>query len=299
MQRTKTGPVPSLKPPKAARRYSAGMRRMAWCGLALMAMCIASAPAALAAPPERPRETVLKLVTQIQKADYQGDRAALQHLYAYLEPFIVDEKLASRVRYWRGFALWRRAINGFNESADPKDLEHDLTEAIAEFKESAAKDPAFVDAKVGTISCLGSLIYLALGHADRVQELIAQSSPLVKELRTSSPENPRFVWVLGPILWNLPPERGGGQDKAVENYQKGLEAARKAKDAPVDPLDPSWGEPELLMSLAWSSLNRASPDLDAADKYAHSALALVPYWHYVRDILLPQIQTAKAAKPQT
>jgi len=96
------------------------------------------------------------------------------------------------VRYWRGFALWRRAINGFNESADPKDLEHDLTQAIAEFKESAAKDPAFVDAKVGTISCLGSLIYLALGHADRVQELIAQSSPLVKELRTSSPDNPRL-----------------------------------------------------------------------------------------------------------
>jgi hypothetical protein len=49
------------------------------------------------------------------------------------------------------------------------------------------------------------------------------------------------------------------------------------------------------MSLAWSNLNRTAPDLDAADKYAHSALALVPYWHYVRDILLPQIQTAKAA----
>jgi hypothetical protein len=295
MHRAKTGPIPAAKPQKAARRYSAGMRRIACCELGLMAMCIASAPAALATPPERPRETVLKLVTQIQRADYQGDRAALQHLYAYLEPFIADEKLASRVRYWRGFALWRRAINGFNESADPKDLEHDLTQAIAEFKESTAKDPVFVDAKVGTISCLGSLIYLALGHDDRVQELIAHSSPLVKELRISSPDNPRFVWVLGPILWNTPPERGGGQDKAIENYQKGLEAARKAKDALVDPLDPSWGEPELLMSLAWSNLNRTSPDLNAAGQYAHSAQALVPYWHYVRDILLPQIQTAKAS----
>jgi len=52
------------------------------------------------------------------------------------------------------------------------------------------------------------------------------------------------------------------------------------------------------MSLAWSSLNRATPDVNAADQYAHAALALVPYWHYVRDILLPQIQTAKdAPKP--
>jgi len=52
------------------------------------------------------------------------------------------------------------------------------------------------------------------------------------------------------------------------------------------------------MSLAWSNLNRTTPDLNAADEDAHSALKLVPYWHYVRDILLPQIQKAKgAAKP--
>jgi hypothetical protein len=263
-------------------------------GLALLAALTSFAAVASAAPAERPRETVLKLVAEIQRADYEGNRVALQSLYADLEHFTADEKLASRVRYWRGFALWRRAINGFNESADPKDLEHDLTRAIAEFKESTAKDPAFVDAKVGTISCLGNLVYLAMGHADRMRELIAQSSPLVKELQVSSPDNPRFVWVLGPILWNIPPGRGGGQDKAIESYLKGLEASRKLKGSVTDTLEPSWGEPELLMSLAWSSLNRAAPDPNAADQYAHSALALVPYWHYVRDILLPQIQKAKA-----
>jgi hypothetical protein len=152
-----------------------------------------------------------------------------------------------------------------------------------------------VDAKIGTISCLGNLMYLARGHADRVQELLAQSIPLVKEVRASHPDNPRFIWVLGPILWNTPPERGGGQDNAIESYRKGLESARKLKAIVSDPLEPSWGEPELLMSLGWSTLNRATPDVNAADQYAHSALALVPYWHYVRDILLPQIQTAKAA----
>jgi hypothetical protein len=274
------------------------MRPVNWRAPALIATLLISAAPALGSPAESPRETVIKLVAQIQRADYEGNRPALQSLYADLEPFLTDEKLASRVRYWRGFALWRRAINGFNESADPKDLEHDLTQAIAEFKESTTKDPYFVDAKVGTISCLGSLIYLALGHADRVQELIAQSSPLVKELRVSAPDNPRFIWVLGPILWNIPAERDGGQDKAIESYLKGLESARKLKGSVTDPLEPSWGEPELWMSLAWSNLNRTTPDLNAADQNAHSALALVPYWHYVRDILIPQIQKAKApAKP--
>jgi hypothetical protein len=284
MRRNKTAPVAQSTSANAAGH-----------GLGLLAMSLLSAAAALAAPAEGPRETIVKLVAQIQKADYEGNRVALQSLYADLEPFNADEKLASRARYWRGFALWRRAINGFNDSADAKDLEHDLTQAIAEFKESAAKDPAFVDAKIGTISCLGNLMYLARGHADRVQELLAQSIPLVKEVRASHPDNPRFIWVLGPILWNTPPERGGGQDNAIESYRKGLESARKLKAIVSDPLEPSWGEPELLMSLGWSTLNRATPDVNAADQYAHSALALVPYWHYVRDILLPQIQTAKAA----
>src|SRR5712664_577495 len=212
MRRNKTAPVPQSNSLQAARQCS---NRAARRVLRLMTMLFVSAAAAFAAPAERPRETVLKLVAQIQRADYEGNRVALQSL-----------------------------------SADPKDLEHDLTQALAEFKESSAKDPAFVDATVGTISCLGNLMYLARGHADRVQELLAQSIPLVKEVRGSHPDNPRFVWVLGPILCNTPAERGGGQDKAIESYLKGLESARKLKGTVTDPLEPSWGEPELLMSLA-------------------------------------------------
>jgi hypothetical protein len=293
MQRSKTSLVRRSAGPRALGPFSTLARRTAWLGL--VAVLVASAGSVLAASTDPPRETVSKLVAQIQRADYEGKRASLEHLYADLEPFNADEKLASRVRYWRGFALWRRAINGFNESADPKDLEHDLNQALAEFKQSAAADPAFVDAKVGTISCLGYLMYLSAGHADRIQELLRESIPLVKEVRLSSPDNPRFVWVLGPILWNTPVERGGGQDKAIENYLKGLKSARKLKGTVSDPLEPSWGEPELLMNLAWSQLNRTTPDVNAADQYAHSSLALVPYWHYVRDILIPQIQTAKAS----
>jgi hypothetical protein len=37
-----------------------------------------------------------------------------------------------------------------------------------------------------------------------------------------------------------------------------------------------------------------SADVNAAERYARNALEIVPYWHYVRDILLPQILAAKA-----
>lgn len=239
------------------------------------------------------REQVLKVVPQIQRADYEGDRVALKRLHGELAPFVENKEFASRVLYWRGFALWRRAINGFNESPTPKDLEDDLTQAIADFKDAIARDPAFVEPKIGAGSCLGYLIYLHLQDPTRVQELIQQSSPLLKDAMTTAPDNPRLLWVLGPIRWSSPPERGGGQDKAFDLYNKGLEEIRKQKPG-SDPLEPTWGEPELLMSLAWSNLNRTTPDLKAAEQYAQAALKLVPYWHYVRDILIPQIHSAQA-----
>jgi hypothetical protein len=288
--------VPTSIPRKTLQCAWSLLKRVGCSALKLgIVLIVRGTTAALATPVKKSRAAVVELVAQIQKADYAGDRARLELLYARLEPSLADEKLAAHVRYWRGFALWRRAINGFNVSADPMDLQHDLEQAITEFKESRAKDSGLVDAKIGIISCLSNLAYLARGDSAHLQELIAQSSSLVKEVKASDPDNPRFLWVLGPILWNIPAEHGGGQQRAIEGYEKGLEVARRARVATAQTLDPTWGEPELLMSLAWSNLNRTVPDLKSAEQSARRALALVPYWHYVRDILLPQIQNAEAA----
>jgi hypothetical protein len=234
------------------------------------------------------------IVAQIQHADYEGDRAAMQKGYDDLKPFLRDEKLASRIRYWRGFAQWRRAINGFNDSVDPKELEQDLKTACDEFKIAMEKDHTFIDAKVGIISCLGYLAFMNRKDQARAKELVGQIMPLVKEADQMAPDNPRLIWVRGPILWNTPPERGGGQDKAIENYQRGLEVCSNMK-ANDDTLEPSWGKPELMMSLAYCNLNTSHADVSAAERYARNALEIVPYWHYVRDILLPQILAAKAS----
>src|SRR6202162_4718327 len=243
---------------------------------------------------EPSRDSIIRIVTQTQRADYEGDRPALRRLHDELTPIPEDNKLASRVLYWRGFALWRRAINGFNETPTPTDLEDDLKQAVTDFKDAIAREPAWVEPKIGAGSSLGYLMYLHGKEPARFQELLQQSSPLLKDATATAPDNTRLLCVLGRIRWCAPPERGGGQDKAFEVYNKGLEPIRNQKHDASDPLEPSWGEPELLMNLAWSNLNRTTPDLNVAEQDARAALKLVPYWHYVRDILLPQIRAAQA-----
>jgi hypothetical protein len=239
------------------------------------------------------REHLTQIVAQIQRADYEGDRATLQKCYEQLTPFLESKEFTARVRYWRGFDLWRNAINGINDSVDPSELERLLMQAVEEFKAALASDPAFVDAKVGMISSLGYVTYIHRKEPERAQQLVAQIAPLVSEAKTAAPDNPRLLWVLGPILWFTPVDRGGGLDKVVENYQRGLEICSKLK-APADSLEPSWGKPELLMSLAYTQFTGNPPDVENAERNVRAALEIVPYWHYARDILLPQIAEAKA-----
>jgi hypothetical protein len=175
----------------------------------------------------KPDATVRRIVVRIQKADYQGDRPALRNLYAQLASYESNKELGTRVLYWRGFALWRLALNGFNDNVDRAELTQDLQQAKDEFAKSAAADPAFVEAKIGALSC-ASLLAFSVGEQDqsKVQAYLAESRKLRQEIVAAAPDNPRYLWVFGPNMWYIPESAGGGQAKAIQMYQRGLESAR-------------------------------------------------------------------------
>lgn len=112
-----------------------------------------SSPRSLSAS-ERPA-SALNLVAQIRKADYEGNRAELARLFVQMAPY-TEGPDASRARYWLGFAMWRRALNGFNDKADPAEPSADLKSAIQEFEQSFALDSGFTDARIADASCWGT-----------------------------------------------------------------------------------------------------------------------------------------------
>ena len=244
------------------------------------------------------RDKVAGIVAKIVQADYGDDRSALRRLYDELAPYTAqtgEARFLSRVRYWRGFALWRRVLNGFNDKSPREEQEADLAGCVAEFDEALAKDPSFVDARVGKTSCLLSFWMLDRENQEKRDRAVKEFAVLKEDAKTTASENPRVILMIAAGLWFAPAEKGGGQGKALDMYDQGLRAARR-KPAKADPLDPAWGEPEILSNIAWANLNREKPDLDAAEANARAALAIVPDWHYARDILMQQIRDAREGK---
>lgn len=241
-----------------------------------------------------------KIVTAIVRADYEGDRVALDRLYTELKAVRSAEgnrRQAAQLHYWLGFAKWRRSINGFNVNANTTELEADLRAAIAEFDASLAADPTFTDAAVATIGCLQNLMFIHRNDKAKADEIVKRFLVVFKEASQADPDNPRLAWLDGGgkfYMAQFAPaaERAKQQAAAVETYRRGLEHARKQSRS-VSALQPTWGEPELLMSMAWASLSQEKPDVAAAEKYAQEALTLVPHWHYVKNILMPQIRASK------
>jgi hypothetical protein len=203
-------------------------------------------------------------------------------------------KVEARVPYWKGFAKWRRAINGANENNIPTDLADDLVIAAGEMKRSSELDAEFIDDQIGEMQCLGLVFFFDQARAGS-DERVSRLRKLMNELKESATDNPRSVWVCGMTFFNAPPEHGGGPANVIKAYLKALDGDRTGAGKAKTPLDPSWGEAELNANLAFSYLNKPTPDLSLARKYVDEAIQLVPNWNYARDILRPQNQAAENA----
>jgi hypothetical protein len=251
----------------------------------------AKSPAASDAP-----EALARAVVAIQRADYLGDRAELSRQAEMIATTPAGE-LAKYWAYWKGFAHWRRAINGFNESPLPPDLGADLAAGAAAFRAVLATDPSFDDALSGLSGCLGGLLYLAGKDGPDRPALLEETIRVYDQMRKTMDDNPRSLWIAGGVEMSAPPPWGGDLAKAKATYLRGLAAARRESLASTadEPWVPSWGAPELLMSLAFMHSSGANTNREVARAYAEGALSMVPDWSYVGKILLPKIEALPAA----
>jgi tetratricopeptide (TPR) repeat protein len=226
----------------------------------------------------------------LMAADYRGDLATLAALRTQISPLMDDPSLGYLASYWSGFASWRIAINGSSANMSKADLKANLARAAADFETSIRKKDDFADAYAAASSVHGWLVGLNRDDPAAMRPHIESAIRLLKRAVELDPYNPRVLWVQGGNYLFNPHEWGGNHERAIETYHKQVDSS--APLTPQSPL-PDWGKAEALMSLAYAHLNQTSPDLAAATEEAQAALHLQPEWHYVRDILVPQIEASR------
>ena len=240
-------------------------------------------------------ETLAATARKIQAADYGNDQAALGKFAEELARGGSGEEVAYR-RYWRGFALWRKAINALNETPPPPGAADDARAGIASFREALVAKPDWIEAHIGIAGCAPLLLFLAATDADR-QAVLKDFLPTWQVVRDRSAGNPRALWEMGQSQLAGNPRQAPDPAKARELFRQGVEAAlaeaRAAQGAVPDAV-PRWGGAENLMNLAYLHTHTALKDRDLATAYAEGALVAAPNWHYVRDLLWPQIQALPA-----
>jgi len=233
---------------------------------------------------------------RLMRADYRADLAELARVRDSVLPGLeAPPGTAHLAAYWAGFASWRIALNGINRGLPTPEVRASLERALADLEGSARLEDRFADGHAAAASVAGWLAGfrqddppVARGLIERFQRHLARALAL-------EPENPRVLWVEAAPYLFLPEGRGGDRPRAIRLYRQMAQAT--APEVPGSPL-PDWGRPEAHMSLAFSQLQLADPDLELAEREAMEALRLQPEWHYVKAVLLPQITRAREAARQ-
>lgn len=229
------------------------------------------------------------------QSDYRADLNRLDLSAKRASEFSRDPACAGAAAYWEGFAHWRYATNLANGPATSREaIAARLELAAVALRRAVAAMPSDPEAKIALMGVVQMRPIFEPQGSDNWRSAILESRALLAELEPIASTNPRFLWLRGGMHFWAPAPFGGGPDAAIATYRAGLAHLQDVHAQTVG-LAPDWGEAELTMSIAYVAAKRADPDLALAEAQARAALRLRPDWHYVREILLPEILARRAS----
>ena len=220
-------------------------------------------------------------VAQIQRAAVEHDLKALSSARDTLRAAIDDEGAdKSRLRYACAFTSWK-LVGG--ESRGSKVYKAYLKDAEKQLEQVLARNPDDAEAQALYATVNGWLItgmWSGMRRGPRADKAH-------KKARELAPQNPRVAMHQGVSRLFRPGMFGGGLDKAEAELTEALDLYEKE---PAEKEWPNGGHAEILGWMGQVMFRKG--EMDKAREYYERALELEPNYHWVLQVLLPQLEAA-------
>jgi tetratricopeptide (TPR) repeat protein len=227
-------------------------------------------------------------VVAMQRAVIRGDVSALEDFRDRYRTALDDAPAedTDRLRYALAYVSWRLSASEKRGSKPYKAL---LEDAEEQLKLLLAADPADAEAQALYGSVNGALITGLWSGIRRGP----RSSKAYEAAREAAPDNPRVAMHEGVSRLFSPKMAGGSVDKAEKRLTRAL---RLFEGEPIDTPWPNYGRAEVLAWLGYTM--RRKEDYARAREYYKRALVLEPDYRWVRDVLLPGLESDEAKAKQ-
>jgi len=157
---------------------------------------------------------------------------------AALEPLAKSLEEAAYANYYISWAYWALAGSQFQEKNAAGALES-AKRAVAHARTGVAArntDPEFYS------MLANAMISVAIMDPPHFKEVATELSGVRKKALELGPDSPRVVMMDAGMIFNNPPERGGGLEKGLARWLEAVKLFEAEADArTADPVAPRWG----------------------------------------------------------
>ena len=236
-----------------------------------------------------PSGHLAEMIVRVERAVVTGSQEPLREARADLQEHLDDQAEAAEGmdRYTLAYVNWQLAhLMEEEQEAEAERLQL-LQEAQQQLDLLVEQEPGNAEA----FALLGSVIGEQIGSSSwKGMKLGPKSGSALKKAASLAPDNPRVALQRGIGHLFTPRLFGGGLTKAEREL---LRSAELFAAQPAGSPWPNWGQVDVHIWLG--QLYAKKRNYASARAQYERVLAVEPEHHWVRDVLLPELE-AKAAK---
>ena len=239
---------------------------------------------------QTPRAALADARDLAYNANARNDADGMTRALATFERLSADDATAALPAYYAAWTAWSLAGSHY-QAGDMGAARAAVETAVRHARRGLALRPDAVEFQT---MAANAMIGLAVIDSTKFQALVPEIAAARKKALELGPRNPRAVMMDAGMIFNIPPERGGSQEKGIARFLEALALFdEEAASPPADDLQPRWGRDLAHGWLAAMYLRLTPPAIDKARAEAEKALSLRPDFWYLKEVVLPKIKDAR------